>query len=180
MVTVSGRMRDREREGGAPASPNRIRRRREGAGLLGRPIMKRTTILCAVLAVVLAASQAVRSEQFDSRAFFEQLRLNGVSMSEGFDGEKFFEKLRLQGVSDQKPLDAQAFFEKLRLEGVAVPDGFDARKFFDDLAARGVAGPSMITAPTGGGPTAAECQIGWQPAGKWDLALFNRLCQGRK
>ena len=142
--------------------------------------MKRTAILGAALAVVLAASQAVRSEQFDSRAFFEQLRLNGVSMSEGFDGEKFFEKLRLQGVSDQKPLDAQAFFEKLRLEGVAIPESFDARKFFDDLAARGVAGPSMITAPTGGGPTAAECQAGWQPAGKWDRGLFDRLCQGRK
>jgi hypothetical protein len=117
---------------------------------------------------------------FDARQFFEQLRLNGVSMSEGFDGERFFEKLRLQGVSDQQPLDAAAFFEKLRLEGVAVPDGFDARKFFEDLAARGVAGPSMVATPSAGGPTATECQAGWQPASKWDRALFERLCQGRK
>jgi hypothetical protein len=43
-----------------------------------------------------------------------------------------------------------------------------------------VAGPSMVAAPTGGGPTAAECQAGWQPTGKWDRSLFDRLCQGRK
>ena len=155
--------------------------------------MKRTAIACAVsaLAIVLAAPQGVLGQQtthppgsqqaaqqpFDAKAFFEQLQLNGVSMSEGFDGERFFEKLRLEGVSDQQPLDADAFFEKLRLEGVSVPDGFDARRFFDELASRGVAGPPMI-APSGI-PTASECQAGWQPAGKWDRTLFERLCQGR-
>jgi hypothetical protein len=162
--------------------------------------MKRNAIVgaAASLALTLAAIWGLSAQQgqpginqpsptvpgptaaFDSRAFFEQLRLNGVSMNEGFDGERFFEKLRLQGVSDQQPLDAQAFFEKLRLEGVAVPDSFDARKFFDDLAARGVTGPSMVAAPATGGPSAIECQAGWQAAGKWDQALFERLCQGRK
>jgi len=116
---------------------------------------------------------------FDSKKFFEQLQLNGVSMSVGFDGERFFEKLRLEGVSDQQPLDAAAFFEKLRLEGVSVPAGFDARKFFDDLAAQGVSAPAMVT-PPGGIPSIAECQAGWQPAGRWDQALFDRLCEGRK
>jgi hypothetical protein len=162
--------------------------------------MKRNAIagVAASLALTLAAIWGLNAQQgqtginqpsptvpgptaaFDSRQFFEQLRLNGVSMSNSFDGEKFFEKLRLQGVSDQQPLDPAAFFEKLRLEGVAVPESFDARKFFDDLAARGVAGPSMVAAPTAGGPTAIECQAGWQAAGKWDRALFERLCQERK
>ena len=156
--------------------------------------MKRTAIVCAVSALAAlmtpqglvgqqAAAQGIQQPSpttptaFDPQAFFEQLRLNGVSMSEGFDGEKFFEKLRLQGVSDQQPLDADAFFEKLRLEGVSVPEGFDAKRFFDELASRGVAGPPMI-APAGI-PTAGECQAGWQPAGKWDRTLFERLCQGR-
>jgi hypothetical protein len=159
--------------------------------------MKRTAIVYAVsaLAIVLAAPQGVVGWQasaqgiqqpsttaptaFDANAFFEQLRLNGVSASEGFDAERFFEKLRLEGVSDQQPLDADAFFEKLRLEGVSVPEGFDAKRFFDELALRGVAGPPMI-APAGGIPTASECQAGWRPAGKWDQTLFERLCQGRR
>lgn len=161
--------------------------------------MKRSAIVgaLAALAITLAAVWGLDAQQgqpginqpsptapgqtaaFDSRQFFEQLRLNGVSMSEGFDGERFFEKLRLQGVSDQQPLDANAFFEKLRLEGVSMPDGFDAKRFFDDLAARGVSAPAMV-APPSGIPTAAECQAGWQSAGKWDRALFDRLCQGRK
>jgi hypothetical protein len=155
--------------------------------------MKRTAIVCAfsavALAAVLSAPQAVWSEQaqqgsqagqaFDAKAFFDQLRLNGVSMNEGFDGERFFEKLRLEGVSEQQPLDAKAFFERLRLEGVAIPESFDAKRFFDELATRGASMPSMIT-PTGGIPTTGECQAGWQPAGKWDPALFERLCQSRR
>ena len=156
--------------------------------------MIRSTIACALLALplVLAAppladaqqaparpSMQQPSQTFDSERFFEELKLRGVSMNEGFDGEKFFEKLRLDGVSDEKPLDAEAFFERLRLEGVNMPEKFDAQKFFDELASRGVAGPSMV-APTAGGPTAAECQAGWQSTGKWDRSLFDRLCQARK
>jgi hypothetical protein len=162
--------------------------------------MKRSAIIGALagLAGVLALSWGLEAQQtpqpginqgsptfpgqtaaFDGRQFFEQLRLNGVSMSEGFDGAAFFEKLRLQGVSDQQPLDAEAFFEKLRLEGVSIPAGFDAKRFFDDLATRGVSAPSIV-APPGGIPSAAECQAGWNPSGKWDQALFNRLCQGSR
>lgn len=157
--------------------------------------MKRTAIVCAVavLAVLLAAPQDVNSQQtpgqpgiqqtspqaFDAKAFFEQMKLNGVSMSEGFDARKFFEKLQTEGVSDQQPLDAKAFFDKLQAEGVSVPAGFDAKKFFDELALRGVAAPAMI-APSGGIPTGAECKGGWNPSGKWDQALFNRLCEARK
>jgi hypothetical protein len=154
--------------------------------------MKRIAIACAVsaLALMLAAPHGAMSQQaqgsqqntqqaFDAKAFFDQLKLRGVSMSEDFSADRFFEKLRLQGVSDQSPLDAEAFFERLRLEGVSVPDGFNARGFFDELALRGVAGPPMV-APGGGIPTATECQAGWQPAGKWDQALFERLCQGRR
>jgi hypothetical protein len=155
--------------------------------------MKRTAIVCAVsaLALFLAAPQGVLSQQapggqqsapqaFDAKAFFEQLRLNGVSMNESFNGERFFEKLRLEGVSNRQPLNAEAFFERLRLEGVSVPQGFDAKRFFDELALRGVAGPSMV-APSGGGiPTAAECQAGWRPAAKWDRTLFERLCASRR
>ena len=156
--------------------------------------MKRTAIVCAFSAVALAAAlsapQAAWSEQaqqgiqqagqaFDAKAFFEQLRLNGVAMNEGFDAERFFEKLRLEGVSEQQPLDAKAFFERLRLEGVAIPESFDAKRFFDELATRGVSVPSMIT-PTMGIPTPSECQAGWRPAGKWDQALFERLCQSHR
>ncbi len=157
--------------------------------------MKRSAIIGALLALpmVLAAPQYVNAQQtsaqpgiqqpsptaFDPERFFEELKLRGVSMNDSFDGEKFFERLRLDGVSDEKPLDAEAFFERLRLNGVNMPDGFDGKKFFDDLAARGVAGPSMV-APTGGGPTPAECQAGWQPTGKWDRSLFDRLCASRK
>ena len=154
--------------------------------------MRRTAIVCAVsaLALMLAAPHGTLSQQapgnqqnmqqaFDANAFFEQLKLSGVSMGEGFSADRFFEKLRLQGVSDQRPLDAEAFFERLRLEGVSVPDGFDARRFFDELATRGVAGPPMV-APGGGIPTAAECDAGWQSSGKWDRTLFDRLCASRR
>lgn len=152
------------------------------AALKWETTMKRIALALAILGTLLLVAAprlvAQQTQAFDPDRFFEQLRLNGVSMDQNFDARKFFEKLQLDGVSDKQPLDAKAFFERLQAQGVNVPAGFDPQKFWDDLAARGVSAPAMI-APPSGLPTVGECKAGWSASGKWDQALFNRLCQGR-
>jgi hypothetical protein len=145
--------------------------------------MKRTALAAAVLGAALLIAAAPRlgaqqTQSFDPEQFFEQLRLNGVSTSEGFDARKFFEKLQMDGVSDKQPLDAKAFFDRLQTEGVKMPADFDPQKFWEGLAARGASTPAMITPPLAS-PTVQECKAGWDASGKWDQALFNRLCQSR-
>jgi hypothetical protein len=124
-------------------------------------------VMAAATSFILAAPLAQAHAEFNAKAFFDKLEAEKKS----FDSKAFFERLAAEAKSN---IDAKKLFEKLESEAKS-NETFDASKLWARLQAEAKSSDQMATM-IGVLPSKDECTAGYKAGGRWDEAVFTKLC----